>query len=327
MALLWIAYERLLNAIHNEDTIANYHAQGRRLGRLLYEGRWLDPQALMLRESIQRWIASLVTGEVTLRLRRGEDYTVLRTDGAGVLLPPRQAVDGAHRERRVRSHRPDRPADHAQPRHRRLARQARAVRRAADRPGPGARRERHPLRRDRGRGSRPDRAQPRPPSRRPARTRRSTTPPWSSAPTDERRVDPAPHHRAGAPRQRRGEVLLLQGGTRPTPDEPYWFSIGGAVDAGGAARRGRGPRAARGDRPRGRRRPTCSARSATSSSEFDWGGLAPRPGPDLLRPAARRRRPTCTSTASSRSSAATSSRLPGGRPTRSTPTAPPPTTS
>ncbi len=81
MALLWIAYERLLNAVHNEDTIANYHLEGRRLGRLLYEGRWLDPQALMLREAIQRWIASLVTGEVTLRLRRGEDYTVLNTAG------------------------------------------------------------------------------------------------------------------------------------------------------------------------------------------------------------------------------------------------------
>jgi argininosuccinate synthase len=81
MALLWITYERLLNAIHNEDTIANYTAQGRQLGRLLYEGRWLDPQSLMLRESIQRWIASLVTGEVTVRLRRGEDYTILRTDG------------------------------------------------------------------------------------------------------------------------------------------------------------------------------------------------------------------------------------------------------
>ena len=88
MALLWIAYERLLNAIHNEDTIANYHAEGRRLGRLLYEGRWLDPQALMLRESIQRWIASLVTGEVTLRLRRGEDYTVLRTDGPAFSYHP-----------------------------------------------------------------------------------------------------------------------------------------------------------------------------------------------------------------------------------------------
>jgi argininosuccinate synthase len=81
MALLWIAYERLLNAIHNEDTIANYHAEGRRLGRLLYEGRWFDPQSFMLRESIQRWVASVVTGEVTLRLRRGEDYSVLDTTG------------------------------------------------------------------------------------------------------------------------------------------------------------------------------------------------------------------------------------------------------
>ncbi len=81
MALLWIAYERLVNAVHNEDTVAQYHNEGRKLGRLLYEGRWLDPQALMVRESIQRWIASLVTGEVVLRLRRGEDYTILRTDG------------------------------------------------------------------------------------------------------------------------------------------------------------------------------------------------------------------------------------------------------
>ncbi|QBR91299.1 argininosuccinate synthase [Nocardioides euryhalodurans] len=88
MALLWIAYERLLNAIHNEDTIATYHQQGRRLGQMLYEGRWLDPQALMLRESIQRWIASVVTGEVTLRLRRGEDYTVLRTDGPAFSYHP-----------------------------------------------------------------------------------------------------------------------------------------------------------------------------------------------------------------------------------------------
>jgi argininosuccinate synthase len=88
MALLWIAYERLLNAIHNEDTIASYHQEGRRLGRLLYEGRWLDPQALMLRESIQRWIASLVTGEVTLRLRRGEDYSILRTEGPAFSYHP-----------------------------------------------------------------------------------------------------------------------------------------------------------------------------------------------------------------------------------------------
>jgi argininosuccinate synthase len=88
MALLWATYERLLNAIHNEDTIAQYHAEGRRLGRLLYEGRWLDPQALMLRESIQRWIASVVTGEVTLRLRRGEDYTVLDTRGPNFSYHP-----------------------------------------------------------------------------------------------------------------------------------------------------------------------------------------------------------------------------------------------
>ncbi|NLF06318.1 MAG: argininosuccinate synthase, partial [Actinomycetales bacterium] len=88
MALLFAAYERLVNAIHNEDTVANYHNEGRRLGRLLYEGRCLDPQALMVRESIQRWIASVVTGEVTLRLRRGEDYTILRTDGPQLSYHP-----------------------------------------------------------------------------------------------------------------------------------------------------------------------------------------------------------------------------------------------
>ena len=88
LGLLFIAYERLVNAIHNEDTIAHYHQEGRRLGRLLYEGRWLDPQSLMIRESIQRWIASVVTGEVTIRLRRGEDYTVLRTDGPAFSYHP-----------------------------------------------------------------------------------------------------------------------------------------------------------------------------------------------------------------------------------------------
>ncbi len=88
MALLFAAYERLLNAIHNEDTLANYHLEGRKLGRLLYEGRWLDPQALMLRESIQRWIASLVTGTVTLRLRRGDDYTILKTEGENFSYHP-----------------------------------------------------------------------------------------------------------------------------------------------------------------------------------------------------------------------------------------------
>jgi argininosuccinate synthase len=88
MALLFIAYERLLNAIHNEDTIANYHAEGRRLGRLLYEGRWLDPQSLMLRESLQRWVGSAVTGEVTLRLRRGWDYSVQDTTGPRLSYHP-----------------------------------------------------------------------------------------------------------------------------------------------------------------------------------------------------------------------------------------------
>src|SRR6476646_6385815 len=71
IALLHIAYERLISAIHNEATIDNYRTMGRKLGRLLYEGRWFDPQSLMLRESLQRWIGAAVTGEVTLRLRRG----------------------------------------------------------------------------------------------------------------------------------------------------------------------------------------------------------------------------------------------------------------
>ncbi|MEY4035524.1 MAG: hypothetical protein RLZZ311_701 [Actinomycetota bacterium] len=88
MALLFIAYERLVSAIHNEDTIANYHAEGRRLGRLLYEGRWLDPQSLMLRESLTRWVASAVTGEVTLRLRRGDDYSVINTTGPALSYHP-----------------------------------------------------------------------------------------------------------------------------------------------------------------------------------------------------------------------------------------------
>ena len=88
MALLFIAYERLISGIHNEDTVANYHAEGRRLGRLLYEGRWLDPQALMLRESLQRWVASAVTGEVTFRLRRGDDYSIINTTGSTLTYHP-----------------------------------------------------------------------------------------------------------------------------------------------------------------------------------------------------------------------------------------------
>ena len=88
MALLFIAYERLISAIHNEDTIANYHAEGRRLGRLLYEGRWLDPQSLMLRESLTRWVASAITGEVTLRLRRGDDFSIINTTGSALSYHP-----------------------------------------------------------------------------------------------------------------------------------------------------------------------------------------------------------------------------------------------
>ncbi|MBK8446072.1 MAG: argininosuccinate synthase [Micropruina sp.] len=88
MALLHIAYERLLNAIHNEDTLANYHAEGRRLGRLMYEGRWLDPQSLMLRESLQRWVGSAVTGSVTVRLRRGDDYSIINTEGPALSYHP-----------------------------------------------------------------------------------------------------------------------------------------------------------------------------------------------------------------------------------------------
>ncbi|WP_042371911.1 argininosuccinate synthase [Streptacidiphilus neutrinimicus] len=88
MALLHITYERLLNAVHNEDTVATYHTEGRRLGRLLYEGRWFDPQALMLREGLQRWVGFPVTGSVTVRLRRGQDYSVLDTQGPHLSYHP-----------------------------------------------------------------------------------------------------------------------------------------------------------------------------------------------------------------------------------------------
>ena len=80
MALFHIAYERLVTGIHNEDTIEQYRINGLRLGRLLYQGRWFDPQALMLRETAQRWVARAVTGEVTLELRRGNDYSILNTE-------------------------------------------------------------------------------------------------------------------------------------------------------------------------------------------------------------------------------------------------------
>ena len=88
MALLHITYERLVNAIHNEDTVASYHNEGRRLGRLLYEGRWFDPQALMLREGLQRWVGNVVSGSVTVRLRRGQDFTIVDTQGTNFSYHP-----------------------------------------------------------------------------------------------------------------------------------------------------------------------------------------------------------------------------------------------
>ena len=88
MALLFIGYERLVTGIHNEDTIEQYRENGRRLGRLLYQGRWLDPQAMMLRETAQRWVARAVTGEVTLELRRGNDYSILDTRSANLTYKP-----------------------------------------------------------------------------------------------------------------------------------------------------------------------------------------------------------------------------------------------
>jgi argininosuccinate synthase len=88
MALLHVAYERLLTGIHNEDTIDLYRDGGRRLGRLLYQGRWFDPQAIMLRESAQRWVARAITGEVTLELRRGNDYSILDTTSPNLTYKP-----------------------------------------------------------------------------------------------------------------------------------------------------------------------------------------------------------------------------------------------
>jgi argininosuccinate synthase len=88
LALLFIAYERLVTGIHNEDTIEQYRMNGKKLGRLLYQGRWFDPQALMLRESAQRWVARAVTGEVTLELRRGNDYSILNTESPNLTYHP-----------------------------------------------------------------------------------------------------------------------------------------------------------------------------------------------------------------------------------------------
>ncbi|NIE62699.1 argininosuccinate synthase [Burkholderia sp. Ax-1719] len=88
LALLYIAYERLVTGIHNEDTIEQYRENGRRLGRLLYQGRWFDPQAIMLRETAQRWVARAITGEVTIELRRGNDYSLLSTKSPNLTYQP-----------------------------------------------------------------------------------------------------------------------------------------------------------------------------------------------------------------------------------------------
>ena len=123
MALLFIAYERLVTGIHNEDTIEQYRDNGRRLGRLLYQGRWFDPQAMMLRETAQRWVARAVTGEVTLELRRGNDYSILDTTSPNLTYKP-ERLTMEKGEVVVHAAGPHRPADDAQPRHRRHARQA-----------------------------------------------------------------------------------------------------------------------------------------------------------------------------------------------------------
>jgi argininosuccinate synthase len=96
MAMFYIAYERLISGIHNEGTIEQYHTMGRRLGRLLYEGRWFDPQSMMLRETLQRWVAKAVTGEVTLELRRGNDYSILNTESPNLTYAPERLTMEKH---------------------------------------------------------------------------------------------------------------------------------------------------------------------------------------------------------------------------------------
>ena len=138
LALLFIAYERLVTGIHNEDTIEQYRMNGLRLGRLLYQGRWFDSQAMMLRETAQRWVARAITGEVTVELRRGNDYSMLDTDEPEPHLPTRAPDDGKGRIDILAagSHR---AADDAPPRHHGYARQASAL--YEDRSaGPGERR-------------------------------------------------------------------------------------------------------------------------------------------------------------------------------------------
>jgi argininosuccinate synthase len=123
MALLFIAYERLVTGIHNEGTIEQYREHGRRLGRLLYEGRWFDPQALKLRESAQRWVARPITGEVVVELRRGNDYSILDTRSPNLTYKPERLTmeKGRIGLHAAGSHR---ATDDAESRYRRYAGQA-----------------------------------------------------------------------------------------------------------------------------------------------------------------------------------------------------------
>ncbi len=124
LALLFIAYERLVTGIHNEDTIEQYRDNGRKLGRLLYQGRWFDPQAIMLREASQRWVARAITGEVTIELRRGNDYSILNTESPNLTYQPERLSMEKVRRRTFHAARPHRPTDHAQSGYYRHARQA-----------------------------------------------------------------------------------------------------------------------------------------------------------------------------------------------------------
>jgi hypothetical protein len=159
MALLHIGYERLLSAIHNESTLDLYATLGRRLGRLLYEGKWYDPEANLLKDALTRWIAPSVTGEVTVELRRGEDYTLLDDAGGVHGLRAREALHGARRgasaftpEDRIGALETAEPLGDRQPRD---AHPPPAQRRGAPRSRRDLRRHEAVARRDLSRGARP----------------------------------------------------------------------------------------------------------------------------------------------------------------------------
>ncbi len=214
MALLHIAYERLVTGIHNEDTIEQYRVNGLRLGRLLYQGRWFDPQCLMLRETAQRWVARAITGEVTLQLRRGNDYSILDTTSPNLSYKP-ERLSMEKVEGRLHAGGPHRPADDAQPGHRGHARQAghlhldraaghgRRLRHSADRQGRLKRFSPAPARHPRQRGCR-------------AAPRRS----WTSAraPATNRTASPSGHSCVGIERI---SVAWSPRGKSVRPIEPW----------------------------------------------------------------------------------------------------------